>query len=546
MFYTYVQELIKRGNELNSLSVPFNGTDSKRLSTGFPNTYKKLEVKVGFGKGNWAKIPWVGFLEKGQKVTKGIYPVLLYYREINLLILAHGVSANNQPDIKWALSSPITIGKYFAKHKISAYNKYNQSFVYKVYEADKVDKTIDDDINALITLYKSYLASVKPVLPMPTSTSTSKPASVITPKTMIGSIIKTITSSGLVYSEQFINRFVISLMTKPFVILSGLSGSGKTQLAIAFARAMSDDIKKQVRIVPVGADWTNREPLLGYPSALEKGKYIHPDSQVLQLIIDANEDPSRPYFLILDEMNLSYVERYFADFLSTLESRAEIPLWKHDNKDDDGDVEPVVPESIKLPRNLYIIGTINVDETTYMFSPKVLDRAIVLEFKLEESDIEKYINEAPNVDLESINSLLSPYASLFVEISQKEVTSGLTKSKDALLSFFKELKSVNAEFGYRSASEIGRFIALATDVGGFKLEDAVDAAIVQKLLPKLHGSLKKLNPVLRALWEKSGTGIDLNRDASVPDKTTYKLAADKILRMYKGAFDNGFTSFAEA
>ena len=88
--------------------------------------------------------------------------------------------------------------------------------------------------------------------------------------------------------------------------------------------------------------------------------------------------------MILDEMNLSYVERYFADFLSSLESHSPILLW---DKESDG-----VPKSISLPRNLFIVGTINVDETTYMFSPKVLDRANVIEFKINEAEMESYCN----------------------------------------------------------------------------------------------------------------------------------------------------------
>ena len=322
------------------------------------------------------------------------------------------------------------------------------------------------------------------------------------------------------------------------MILSGLAGSGKTQLAIAFAKAISEDVQKQVRIVPVGADWTNREPLLGYPNALESGKYVRPESGVLQLIQDAIIDESHPYFLILDEMNLSYVERYFADFLSSLESHSPILLW---DKDSDG-----IPKSILLPRNLFIIGTINVDETTYMFSPKVLDRANVIEFKIDEEEMDNYLNAAPNVNLDKIAGTVANMATEFVKVAKTSVDVKFGGVKEHLLGFFKSLKSVNAEFGYRSASEIGRFIALALDKGNMPIEKAVDAAIVQKLLPKLHGSRKKLVPVLTTLWNMCETGIGIELANEVPEQTKYPLAADKLLRMYRGAIDNGFTSFAEA
>lgn len=368
---------------------------------------------------------------------------------------------------------------------------------------------------------------------------------------VIRAIIDAIKKSGLLYTDDLISRFVISLMTKPFVILSGLAGSGKTQLAIAFAKAMSEK-KEQMCIVPVGADWTNREPLLGYPNALEEGKYVLPDSGVLQLLIKAAGDKKHPYFLILDEMNLSYVERYFADFLSAMESHEEIPLWNEKSKaageEKETESEIKISYKVKLPSNLFIIGTINVDETTYMFSPKVLDRANVIEFKIDENEMLSYLDEAVNVNVESISGSLSGMALNFVELATNPVASGFDDSKDILLDFFKKLKTVNAEFGFRSAKEIGRFIALSRMLGTLADEKAVDAAIVQKLLPKLHGSRKKLTPVLSELWKicMPESEVPVEKAKAVSETTKYPLSADKILRMYRSATDNGFTSFAEA
>ncbi len=383
----------------------------------------------------------------------------------------------------------------------------------------------------------------KYVLIQGASTATAAPFSV-------KDIAVFIKETGLKYTDNMVARFALSLMTKRFVILSGLAGSGKTQLAIAFARAMSAIPERQMRVVSVGADWTNREPLLGYPNALAKGEYVLPDSKVLELIIDANANPSHPYFLILDEMNLSYVERYFADFLSTLESDEKIHLW-NPKKDDankslkaDGDIK--IPDAVSLPKNLFIVGTINVDETTYMFSPKVLDRANVIEFKINSDEMKSFLSVKPHVNVKSINGKASQMSTDFVRIATSDVEINADSINEILLSFFDELKKVNAEFGYRSAIEIGRFIALAKKTGDLDEQEAIDAAIVQKLLPKLHGSRKKLVPVLKALWDQCLTGVELEDATVIPEETGYPLAADKILRMYHGAVDNGFTSFAEA
>ena len=133
--------------------------------------------------------------------------------------------------------------------------------------------------------------------------------------------------TGLLFEDRLLNRFVTALLAKPFVILTGLAGSGKTKLAQVFAEWICEKAE-QMCIVPVGADWTNREALLGYPNALNEGEYVLPENGVLNLLMEANkpENAGKPYFLILDEMNLSHVERYFADFLSVMESQDRIPL----------------------------------------------------------------------------------------------------------------------------------------------------------------------------------------------------------------------------
>ena len=360
-------------------------------------------------------------------------------------------------------------------------------------------------------------------------------------------LIEKIKSTGLIYSDDLIKRFAYALMTKPFVILSGLAGSGKTQLALAFAECMSEDVERQVRVVSVGADWTNREPLLGYPNALKSNEYVMPECGALDMLIEAHENPSKPYFLILDEMNLSVVERYFADFLSAMESKRPIALWKGTT---DGESESRVPNEIMLPKNLYIIGTINVDETTYMFSPKVLDRAHVIEFKIAAYEMASFLEADKMVDRHACHGACAGMAEDFLARTNACAVGADTSSvQDTLNGFFKELKSVNAEFGYRTASEIYRYINNVGDELG--KHGAIDTAILQKLLPKLHGSRKKLSPVLSALWklcfaENTGISIEGVQDFAEVEGIVYKHTAEKIHRMYKAVVDNGFTSFAEA
>lgn len=361
-----------------------------------------------------------------------------------------------------------------------------------------------------------------------------------------------INSSGLVFSELMITRLVTSLLTKPLVILSGLSGSGKTKLAQAFVQWICRD-EDQYRIVPVGADWTNREPLLGYPNALDNSEYIKPENGVVDLILHAHENSDLPHFLILDEMNLSHVERYFADFLSVMESNGKITFHPG------GDEKSGVPASVPMPDNLFIIGTINVDETTYMFSPKVLDRANVIEFRITENEIAEFLENPQKPDLEQLKEGGAGMAESFLEMATTKgfETPANNDLNKTLVKFFGELKKTGAEFGYRSAYEIHRLINQLTVIDSALTDDEkLDIAIIQKLLPKLHGSRRKLCPILIILgnfcieenkFDKIEDNIFLADNFNFKqDGVKYPLSLEKIARMYKGAVDNGFASYAEA
>jgi len=198
-------------------------------------------------------------------------------------------------------------------------------------------------------------------------------------------------SKKLHFSREIVSRYICSLIAKPFVILTGNSGTGKTKIAIEFAEWISSN-ENQYNIIPVGADWTDNRPVIGYINPLHNPP-IYNSTLILDLILKAEKDKTNPYFLILDEMNLSHVERYFSDFLSAMESEKAIPLHKHGNDIlDTANIK--IEKSITLPSNLFITGTVNVDETTYMFSPKVLDRANVIEIKAQEEGLSNFPNNS--------------------------------------------------------------------------------------------------------------------------------------------------------
>ncbi len=338
-------------------------------------------------------------------------------------------------------------------------------------------------------------------------------------------------------------RFTAALITKKFLVLTGMSGSGKTKLAETFAVWLTES-EHQYRVVAVGADWTSNENLLGYADALNEGTYQLPSNGVLDLIIKASGDTEKPYFLILDEMNLSHVERYFADFLSAMES-SNSKLRLHGVLTDLKAGEVKVPHELALPDNLFIIGTVNVDETTYMFSPKVLDRANVIEFRATHEQMSAFLDDPAGINLKALEHQGAAFAEAFVQRSNAHADiatlvddAGVaygSQLKTDLLVLFTALAAMGSEFGFRSAKEIARFMVIHKELSGtgWQYKDALDAQVLQKLMPKLHGSARKLEGVLKAL----NTFAEAN---GLP------LTLEKVKRMQERLKRDGFTSFAEA
>ncbi len=286
---------------------------------------------------------------------------------------------------------------------------------------------------------------------------------------------------------------------------------------------ISKGIKNSL-LIPVGADWTDNTKILGYYNPLADngaGKYEKTD--VFRFIERAGANPEIPFFLILDEMNLSHVERYFSDFLSKM----ELLDYKENS-------EPVffdIPGygKLELPKNLFITGTVNIDETTYMFSPKVLDRANVIEFKPEMSEVlESLTKDASNGEQKSADDGV---AEGFMQLAN-EVRSGTIPSevqqilegiKPILESFYKELEKCGFEFAYRTVKEIRLYaIAAYKTAEGEKptAAEIADIQILQKILPKIHGNKKQIGNLLDELeklctehkLEQSGKKIQQMKD----------------------------------
>lgn len=382
-------------------------------------------------------------------------------------------------------------------------------------------------------------------------------------KGMVPAMARDFAAAGLRIEEEFLTRLLAALKTKRFAIMTGLSGSGKTKVAQAMARWLSEDAETAL-VVPVAADWTSSEDLIGFPDALDKTRYV--STATTALLVSAATRPEVPHFLILDEMNLSHVERYFADFLSAMESEEPLKFYEPD-----GGARSSVPAGLaRLPDNLFVIGTVNVDESTYMFSPKVLDRANVFEFRTSLDGLSSFLAKPGAVKLDGLAGKGSKFAEAFLAGTVGELEAALDKRRNAELTLVHDLLGRHgAEFGFRTAFDVCKFIRWHKLFWGegWSIEKSFDAQVVQKVLPKLHGSSKTLTPILHALWTLcvrgrswGGDGKIENRDQIVKDalgeagevqvakgdSPYYPISYGKIERMMRRLDADGFASFAEA
>ena len=351
----------------------------------------------------------------------------------------------------------------------------------------------------------------------------------------------------------------------------------------------------------VRPDWRDSKPLLGYYNPLTREYHKTP---LLEFILRAKEDYERnkenamPYFIVLDEMNLAHVEYYFADFLSVLESgRDESGFTKESIKLHDVDKvekEQGIPKELKLPPNLYLIGTVNMDETTYSFSPKVLDRAFTIEFhdvKLGEylEALEK--NNGKEEDWSELRNIILKDLrrnGRFLSVSKEDdIEKALRELKDTnngkyweiLNQLNNALEPYDLHFGYRVVDEIALFFTNVKEsrdrkIVEFESKDEIfDLALLIKVLPKFHGNRKKLEKPLLLLLKlaKEGTleiedahkkveelfkdifGVESTQDRKgvvvkelINPSNTYVFqhTARKVLRMLRQLYEIGFASFS--
>jgi 5-methylcytosine-specific restriction protein B len=494
------------------------------------NGYKNLSIKSAIGMGTFADVPWICIFDDRitGKASDGHYPVYLFSADMESLYLAYCISngmmtksaaaANRiRTKIKDKLSGLTTLGfteKIDLKSNLSTPRGYEKGTVTaKRYDLHNINpESFLTDLTSLLGKYQEIAES--------------------TDNTLTKNNIKTPTDKNV--DLKF--KLTSACSAKPFTILAGGTGTGKTRSAKLAATSISGSTN--VEVVAVGADWTDNRPLLGFRNLLAEGGKTYVAPPALRIILKALEHPAQPHFLILDEMNLSHVERYFADFLSSMESKE--PLKLHDSAENLKAEDGVhVPGKIAYPNNLFVIGTVNIDETTYMFSPKVLDRAHVIEFRVTWDEIANGLEGAVPREFPALRP---EQVEEFMRISRLTEKALPEEDHELLTEVLEDLhgalEGTRFVFAHRTARECLCFIASAKALAKADIVEPrqtielIDLAILQKALPKLNGASGTLSKVLEDLTK-------------VADKHGLDLCKEKLESMSRQLKADHFVSFIQ-
>jgi MoxR-like ATPase len=324
-------------------------------------------------------------------------------------------------------------------------------------------------------------------------------------------------AEGYVVSTAELANFFLAMTVSPLVILSGISGTGKSLLPRKFAQRTQSDFLQ----IPVQPQWADNTDLFGYVPTLAPGRFI--EGKLIKGLRAAKADSNKLVVAVLDEMNLAPVEHYFSDFLSVAETRSrdangelssdqlpiELPAVPVNGPDEQADLR-----GIRLPANLRVVGTANMDETTHMFSPKVLDRAFTIEF--DDPDLTSFASGAaanPGETFAELAQIVIRQSNAISVLEARVVSQDLFEHTASLLAEVQHILSpAGIKFGYRTRDAIlmylhfWRELGLSGIVSGYA---ALDFCILQKVLPKISGSGEGLVQALKnlAVWLKGRSTI---------------------------------------
>lgn len=383
--------------------------------------------------------------------------------------------------------------------------------------------------------------------------------------------------------EASVNPFITAIRTKPFILLAGISGTGKSRIVRKLAQA-TDDIDNFANdeerfschtpsnfcLIQVKPNWHNSMDVVGFKSNIGGEHYEY--TPFVEFIAKAWQHQDTPFFLCLDEMNLAPVEEYFAEFLSAIESRSVGSNGEYETdpviKPFDGFGEKVRKDmldhligtvnasdidansekgklvkrfrekGLTLPKNLIVMGTVNMDETTFSFSRKVLDRAMSIE--MNEVNYDEFLSGTTENDIPVLVERNHDLVDRFVSAQDVKGSIEAEEVKGFLVSVNALLEGTPFKLGYRAANEAMLYVAAAKTFGNDNLASALDDFTMMKILSRIEGDESKLRTKdgdelldkLYELFEKRFSGLEKSKTLTKLEQMQRDLKRDHFVSFW--------------
>lgn len=575
---------------------------TKYLQTHVKNRRPRLIVKASPGKGNWARVPWIAFLDSREtySTTVGIYPVYLFREDMSAVYITfnqgvtrlkekHGIPESRRilsqraeelrklPSVQSLEEFGFLVDNKIDLHTSRGLGKsYEESTIcYKPYLKGAIPKDYEilNDLEQVLRAYDEYLERQpfreEETLVVSEAEDLEEPVETLLPappqidfqiSTAIHDVISYISDRGFVYEPWQIAQYITAIRTKPFVILAGITGTGKSKLP----KLVSEATGGETKLVPVRPDWTDSADVLGYKDL--EGKFR--PGPVLELASDAAANSDQFYTCIIDEMNLARVEQYFAEVLSRLEDRHPQRAGGYESGPLIGQVLKADEEwgEVAIPANLAIVGTVNMDESTHGFSRKVLDRAFTIE--LSEVHLAHWnpngaqtptVSRWPVKSWHPINIRLSE----LVKPTAEQVTE-INRAIAALDAINILLSPSQLQVGYRTRDEVAFYLLHAQQISDAFVDregnavDPLDLALQMKILPRIAGSSNAIKRCVYGLlgWATNGVPLESDDDVnsilgswedsgrlSTLTNANYPRLAARLCWMWQRLDADGYTSY---
>ena len=534
-------------------------------------------VNGSIGKGLATRTPWIAILDNDLTTStrEGVYVVFLFssnYKHVYLTLnqgttvpgsfgprLSKKEVSRKSQDIRELLNIDNELLCTDGNADI-ADEKYRAGAIYyTLWDVNNVDK--GKDLLALyLNIYKQYKSLIQKA------------------NANVGTKInfKMNTEIDIKY-----HSYVSAIKSKPFLLLAGISGTGKSRIVRELARACWDEGSEEYKaqkpknfeMVQVKPNWHDSSELIGYVSRVS-GSPVFVAGDFLKFVAKAWENLEVPHFLCLEEMNLAPVEQYFAEYLSVVESRkrqedgtiATDPILKKSKEDwyrvltaeltDDEEIRArFLNEGITIPQNLIVVGTVNMDETTFSFSRKVLDRAMTIE--MNEVDLYGGLDSQYEKigKLEFGNLIGTAVEGVDVYADNKEVCNTVI---DYLKAINEKLEGTPFKVAYRTRNEFLLYVVnnlpYNKDKNGNELEQnfviarALDEITSMKILSRIEGDETKVSKDflndLRDTIKRELNNISQKEYSGTKDKegSEYSVSLAKLKEMI-ARLESGYTSF---